>query len=237
MPTTSSTPTDKQKVADDLAERLREAILTGDYEPGTKLPPERELARTYGVNRASLREALKKLEHLGLVRIRQGDGTRVTNFMETAGLELVTHLLPLVSQFPDMLGDVLEFREHFGRLVARLACERRTDDDLARLEATALPPTANGGAELTPLDRFAADFQFYVALTRAVHNRVLTLLINTVRDVASAQAEMFSALIPAADEVARHHAAIVAAVRDRDAAAAEAEASRYLKSASQRIIG
>ena len=68
-------------MADEIVEQLRSLILTGQYRPGAKLPPERELARTLGVNRASLREALKKLEHLGLVRIRQGDGTRVENFM------------------------------------------------------------------------------------------------------------------------------------------------------------
>ena len=90
-------PVEKQRVAEEIVEQLRELILTGKYPPGAKLPPERELAKRLGVNRASLREALKKLEHLGLVRIRQGDGTRVQNFMETGGIELVSHLLPLAT--------------------------------------------------------------------------------------------------------------------------------------------
>ena len=77
-------PVEKQRVAEEIAEQLRSLILGGQYPPGSKLPPERELSKRLRVNRASLREALKKLEHLGLVRIRQGDGTRVQNFMETA---------------------------------------------------------------------------------------------------------------------------------------------------------
>ena len=86
------------------AEQLRSLILHGQYPPGSKLPPERELSKRLRVNRASLREALKKLEHLGLVRIRQGDGTRVQNFMETGGIELVQHLLPLASAAQPGLG-------------------------------------------------------------------------------------------------------------------------------------
>src|SRR6266576_1741703 len=70
-------PVEKQRVAEEIAEQLRSLILNGQYPPGSKLPPERELSKRLRVNRASLREALKKLEHLGLVRIRQGDGTRL----------------------------------------------------------------------------------------------------------------------------------------------------------------
>jgi DNA-binding transcriptional MocR family regulator len=108
-------PVEKQRVAEEIAEQLRSLILNGQYPPGSKLPPERELSKRLRVNRASLREALKKLEHLGLVRIRQGDGTRVQNFMETGGIELVQHLLPLAGGKPELIRDLLEFRRIFGR--------------------------------------------------------------------------------------------------------------------------
>src|SRR5881392_183818 len=118
-------PVEKQRVAEEIAEQLRSLILNGQYPPGSKLPPERELSKRLGVNRASLREALKKLEHLGLVRIRQGDGTRVQDFMQTGGIELVQHLLPLATgSHPELIRDMLEFRRLFGREVARLAAHR-----------------------------------------------------------------------------------------------------------------
>src|SRR5512147_2291020 len=120
-------PVEQQRVAEEIVEQLRGLILTGQYPPGSKLPPERQLAAELGVNRASLREALKKLEHLGLVRIRQGDGTRVQNFMETGGLDLMSHLIPLAQGgHVPLLRDVLEFRRIFGREVARLAAARAT---------------------------------------------------------------------------------------------------------------
>src|SRR6188768_1118564 len=127
-------PVEKQRVAEEIAEQLRSLILNGQYPPGSKLPPERELSKRLHVNRASLREALKKLEHLGLVRIRQGDGTRVENFMETAGIELVRYLVPFAqSAYPEIIRDALEFRRLVAREVARLAATRRQTDDLDRL--------------------------------------------------------------------------------------------------------
>ncbi|MGE5182932.1 MAG: FadR/GntR family transcriptional regulator, partial [Acidobacteriota bacterium] len=161
-------PVEKQRVAEEIAEQLRSLILNGQYPPGSKLPPERELSKRLRVNRASLREALKKLEHLGLVRIRQGDGTRVQDFMQTGGIELVQHLLPLGGGKPELIRDLLEFRRIFGRELARLAAARsaKDRDGLARLRALAdKADRTPGSAEL-----FDLDFEFYVAIAQMTGN-------------------------------------------------------------------
>src|ERR1051326_2812996 len=174
-------PVEKQRVAEEIAEQLRSLILNGQYPPGSKLPPERELSKRLRVNRASLREALKKLEHLGLVRIRQGDGTRVQNFMETGGIELVQHLLPLAGGKPELIRDLLEFRRIFGRELARLAASRQggmSKDGIAKLKALADRADQVTGA----LELFELDFDFYVIVAQLSGNQVMLLLINTVRD-------------------------------------------------------
>src|SRR6476660_8353191 len=129
-------PVGKPRVAEEIVQQLRGLILRGEYAVGDKLPPERKLAEQLGVNRASLREAIKSLELMGLVRTRQGDGTRVLDFMQTAGIELVSHLL-VGTGAPDLkvLLDVLEFRRWFGRETARLAAERATAEAKPRLVA------------------------------------------------------------------------------------------------------
>ena len=161
-------PIEKQRVAEEIVEQLRKLILTGAYNPGDKLPPERHLAKELGVNRSSLREALKKLEHLGLVKIRQGDGTRVQDFMLTGGMDLVTHLLsiPLAEggHHLELLREVLEFRRIYGREVARLAAERGGAEDLEKLKGIA-EQAANESLTLEQV--LALDFEFYVALTQA----------------------------------------------------------------------
>src|SRR5258706_15497340 len=95
-------PVGKPRVAEEIVHQLRTLILRGSYAPGQKLPPERRLAEELGVNRASLREAIKSLEQMGLVKTRQGDGTPVLDFMQTAGVELVSHLVLPVDGKPDL---------------------------------------------------------------------------------------------------------------------------------------
>lgn len=219
-------PVEKQRVAEEIVEQLRSLILTGQYPPGSKLPPERDLSKRLGVNRASLREALKKLEHLGLVRIRQGDGTRVTNFMETGGIELVQHLLPLAGRnHPELIRDMLELRRIFGREIARLAAHRCSGDSVARLRAIA----DKADAATTATEVFEIDFEFYVALTQVAGNTVMGLLINTVREGVRSYMPLLSNLTMSPESVRAHHRALIDAVAAKDPDRAGKAADDHLR--------
>src|ERR671916_2535267 len=80
-------------VSDDVFRRLTEQILGGAYEPGEKLPTQRALARDLGVNMASIREAVKRLEQLRLVEVRHGDAMRVADWRTAGGLDVIAHVL------------------------------------------------------------------------------------------------------------------------------------------------
>jgi GntR family transcriptional regulator, transcriptional repressor for pyruvate dehydrogenase complex len=218
-------PVEKQRVAEEITEQLRGLILDGKYPPGSKLPPERELSKRLGVNRASLREALKKLEHLGLVRIRQGDGTRVQNFMETGGIELVQHLLPLAAGNPELIRDLLEFRRLFGREIAKLVARRAAKDSLHRLEAIA--DRADAAATATEL--FELDFEFYVVMASLSGNQVMLLLINTVREGVRSFMPLLANLAAPQEAVRRHHRELLAAFAAGDPVAAGRIADDYLR--------
>ncbi|HWU86827.1 MAG TPA: FadR/GntR family transcriptional regulator [Kofleriaceae bacterium] len=221
-------PVEKQRVAEEIAEQLRSLILGGQYPPGSKLPPERELSKRLRVNRASLREALKKLEHLGLVRIRQGDGTRVQNFMETGGIELVQHLLPLAGGKPELIRDLLEFRRIFGRELARLAAARTpkvSEGGLAKLRDLADRADKVTGA----LELFELDFDFYVAVAQLSGNQVMLLLINTVREGVRSFMPLLANLAAPGEIVRKHHRELIAAVEKGDVAAAGRIADEYLR--------
>jgi GntR family transcriptional regulator, transcriptional repressor for pyruvate dehydrogenase complex len=219
-------PVEKQRVAEEVAEQLRALILNGQYPPGSKLPPERELSKRLRVNRASLREALKKLEHLGLVRIRQGDGTRVQNFMETGGIELVQHLLPLAGGKPELIRDLLEFRRIFGRELARLAAARSKDGEgIAKLRALADRADTVPGA----LELFDLDFDFYVAVAQMSGNQVMLLLINTVRDGVRGFMPLLANLAAPGDTVRKHHRDLIASIEKGDVNNAGKIADDYLR--------
>ena len=226
-------PVGKQRVAEEIVAQLRELILNGSYVPGDKLPPERKLAQELGVNRASLREAIKSLEQMGLVKTRQGDGTRVLDFMQTAGVELVSHLIPAGGKPNlDVLKDVVEFRRWFGREAARQAAERASDDDMAQLEAI-----ADRAVEATDaVDLLKIDFDFYVALTSAGRNRVMQLLINTMRSAVSSYAEFFAGFVPPPVAMRSHHREILRAMRARDPERAGHAADEHLRRAAEQVL-
>lgn len=218
-------PVAKQRVAEEIVAQLRGLIFRGVYAPGDKLPPERKLAEELGVNRASLREAIKALELLGLVKTRQGDGTRVLDYMSTAGLDLITHLLiPNGQPDVEVLGDVLEFRRFFGREVARQAALRADEDDLRRLVETAARPVEEGDAAAA----LRLDLDFYVELTRVGRNCVFQLLINTIRGAVLDFADFFSGLAGSLTSIREHHRALLDAIERRDGERASALSDAHL---------
>src|SRR3954471_10909813 len=121
-------------VSDQVFRILAEGILTGSYEPGEKLPTQRALAAELGVNMASVREAVKRLEQLRLVEVRHGDAMRVRDWREHGGLDVIAHVLFRAGGVDrSTLEGLLEARRLMLREAARLAAERRSDEQTARL--------------------------------------------------------------------------------------------------------
>ena len=110
-----------------IAAELRDEILRGQYRCGERLPSERDLAERYGVHRGAIREALKRLEQLGVARIQPG-GARVAP-IEEASLDVVEHLLDLEDPpDPQMVDQVLEVLSGLFSLAARGCAERASDE-------------------------------------------------------------------------------------------------------------
>jgi DNA-binding FadR family transcriptional regulator len=142
-------PVRRQSVADQVFGRLRDSILSGELPPDGALPAERELAARFGVNRHAVREAVKRLEQVRLVRVSQGVDTRVTDWRRHAGLDVAAQLAgaggPLA--VVTMTRDMLEMRACIGADAARLCAERADDEaratvvDLAEAYALIGPDT------------------------------------------------------------------------------------------------
>ncbi len=227
-------PIGKQRVAEEIVQQLRSLILRGHYATGDKLPPERKLAEELGVNRASLREAIKALEQMGLVKTRQGDGTRVLDFMQTAGVELVSHLVAGTADgvpSVEVLEDVMEFRRIFARDVAFMAAEKASAEDIARLEDI----VKRGENELTAEDLLKIDFEFYLEITRAAKNRVFQLLINTIRAAVQSHAMFFAQVSPPAAVIRKHQRDVVNAIKAHEPEKASKAVNDYLYKAQEML--
>jgi DNA-binding FadR family transcriptional regulator len=163
-----------------VAEQIQAKILDGTLRAGDRLPPERELADTLGVNRSSVREALKKLEQLGLVASHQGSGTRVRS-VEDANLEVLTQLLFLDGR-PNLpwIRDFLDLKEALGPGVTRLAIERASERDIESVVEQlqrAMDPAISDSEYLE------AALEAQEALIHASHNRAVLQLWNSLRRV------------------------------------------------------
>lgn len=128
-------PPARRRIHEAVAEQLRDAILDGRFPAGSKLPPERELAGEFQVNRTSVREAVKVLEGLGLVHVRQGDGAIVQPLTE-ASLSVLPYVIHRDGRTDTQaLADVTEVLMPLFFEMARLALERHRPEQLAALRA------------------------------------------------------------------------------------------------------
>lgn len=223
-------PVQKTSVADQVAEKLRTAILGGRWSPGQSLPSERDLAEQFAVNRSTVREALHRVESLGLVEMKHGESTRVRDFLVEAGLELLPYLIaPKGTPDPAMIGDLLELRVMLLAWTAGRAAANATEPALARLEAALSELRAAKTAE----EAQRLDFVFFEVMVEMTGNKVLGLLSNAVRSVYLQNRQMFVAMYtPGLFDLTAHEAA-VAAIRNRD----EVAAARAMETSASAALG
>ena len=217
-------------VPDHVFAQLREAILSGRYRPGERLPSQRALAADLQVNMASVREALGRLEQLRLVEVRHGEPTRVLDWRRSGGLEALA-LRGSVDE--TLLGDLFEARRLLLAQAARLAAERRSEE-----QAASLDELARAVAD-APDDRSAllADWEFMATLVEASGNLVFQLVMNSVRELYLPHADAFKSLVSHRAELARHYARAAETVRNRDADAAAAALDELTGEQARGMIG
>jgi DNA-binding FadR family transcriptional regulator len=199
----------RSTASEELFLLLRDEILTGRYAPGEKLPPQRALAREYGLNATTVREAIKRLEQLRLVDVRHGDAMRVADWRTASGLDVVAHVLfDTRGLRRDVLRSLMEARRFLLASAARLAAERRTDRQADELLALA----RMAAREQT------ADFTFFAGLVEASGNLVFQLILNSVRPVYFEHAAFFDGLVTPEQEALYVRAAQAVAAGDAEAA-------------------
>ncbi len=161
-------------------DQLREQILGGELLPGTVLPSERALCEMLKVHRGAVREGLKRLAQARLIKISQGADTRVLDYRETAGTELLPELIvgPSGTLDAKVVRGMIEMRALMGPELARLAALRGGPKELARLESITAE-MARSASDLPALHRLVIDF--WEVLTDASDNVPYRLIFNSFR--------------------------------------------------------
>ena len=219
----------RESLSTEISRKLLDYLLAGHVGPGERLPPERKLAEVLGVGRGVVREALKSLTLLGLLEVRQGDGTYVKR--------TDSELLPQAIEWGLLLGtprilDLIEARRHLEVIVGGLAAERRDEEDLTELRSL----LAEMRSAMGDADRFVrADVAFHLRVAEAAGNDTLYQIMLNIRSLLQVWiARVMHAASdyhPSLDD----HVPILEAIEARDVPAARVAVAAHLERATDRL--
>jgi GntR family transcriptional repressor for pyruvate dehydrogenase complex len=218
--------------SEEIRRQIEDAIRSGDFAPGERLPSERELVETFGVSRVSVREAIRSLEAVGLVRVYQGRGAFVSDRRSGFGEPMARWLEIHRDEALELLG----VRGALDEYAAQLAADHAKASQLEAIERanTAFAAAVDAGAPAAEL--VIIDIDFHIAIAEAGGNR---LLYDLLSDLHSYLAESrYVALLPAnrPRQSAAEHESIVAAIRARDSDAAVAAAANHIASVRKVLV-
>ncbi|WP_010274137.1 FadR/GntR family transcriptional regulator [Paenibacillus senegalensis] len=223
------------KIYEVIADQIKEQILEGKLQPGTKLPSTRELSESYGVGRSTVREALSALKAMGLVEIRQGEGSYIRR------LEADDLPMPGLESFlltKETVLELLEARQALEAANAALAAVKRTEEDLQQLKAI-LDEMEQYLGEEQQGEKY--DLLFHMTLARATHNPIMVRLLETISgqvELAIRQTRRLQlySKTPAATRLWLEHKQIYEAVQKQDAELAQHQMKLHLYYVEQVLV-
>lgn len=223
----------RRPVPDVIAERITALIAAGSLRPGDRLPSEPALAGQLGVGRSSLREAIRKLQTLGVVEAKRGTGTFVREPPEG---DPTLRFLRWRAEEGFAIAEVLEARIGLEVVAAGLACLRSTADDLEVLDQRNVEhEAAHVAGDLAAVVR--TDQWLHAALIRAAHNEVLEQLYAPLVGRLVEFRRRTLALAGMPERSVTDHRRVIAAIRARDPAAARQEVVRHLGTLYREVRG
>ena len=199
----------REALPDQTAQQLQALIMSGELQPGDRLPTEKELCERLGVSRTVVRESMKLLDAIGLVKVRHGVGV----FVIKPDPNILSVPIGLVAELGQRaVEDLQEVREILEPQIAALAAQHATKQDIEKLEEAVqkMDKTLTNSQEFVE-----ADLLFHSTLSNATKNNLFQILVHSIVDV-SQQARYISTQSPGAVERAQfHHRNILNAIKNR----------------------
>ena len=216
-----ATPVKRVSISEQISQQIKEQIISGELKPGDKLPSEHELCQMYQVSRTSVRQALANLTSLDLIETRFGEGSRVK---EIGSGTVMTPLLSHTFLSEKSMVELIEMRQVMEPNVARLACEKASEEDVAGLQELYEQMVAHQD----DLQQFARlDCDFHNEIARISQNSYLLKIYEIIADVLL---HAFSDIVSKRGNEAglKYHKQIVEAFTARDAVRARDAMSEHM---------
>jgi len=202
-----------------IIDQIKSLLRERHYAPGDKLPSERELSEQLGVNRNAIREAIRALTLMGVIQTRPQSGSQLSTNLEGM-LRLPFEFLMLMLR--PSYDELQELRELIEVYAAGRAAERRTDDDIARIEAALEGIRVGNEPENIGTHRGAPNRHFHRTVAAATQNRLLEYVLFCLLE---ARSDYIRGVVPSGTgrpERLQEHIDMLEAIRAGDAEAARA---------------
>jgi len=222
-------PVLKQSLSDSLAQRIRGMIQRGDYTLGDRLPPIMEMARRFGVGHPTIREALKKLETMGIVEIRHGSGVYITRSEEVLVLASPGYSGTVTKK---LLLDLIHTRIPLEMHSVSEAIKNATLEDLVALRRT-LTTAGQNLANDEVLNE--VNMSFHRQIARASGNAVLTQLLDVLHDLFTEEQRLILGIFGSRERDHQEHLDILEALERRDEQLAVERMRKHLEGVADSI--
>ena len=216
-------PLERTTLHEQIVEKIKAMIEDGTLKPGDSLPSERELARDMEVSRIPVREALKMLEFMGVIEIRHGRAAVVRGLGQAAMIDTINLVL---ESGPNELYEMNQARIILELGAAKLACEKRTETDIAHMKEILDRMEAEIDRGCNVVD---TSMEFHMALMRATKNKILCSFMMLFRDLLRESRSISLSRPERPREALGEHKAILQAVVDRDSALAASVMELHIK--------
>jgi GntR family transcriptional regulator, transcriptional repressor for pyruvate dehydrogenase complex len=212
----------KNRVHEEVAKQIERLILS-KLNPGDKLPAERELAEQLGVSRSSIRDAMRRLQVIGLVEARQGAGNIVREISPDA---LVSPLANVIAHKRQLVGELLDFRLMLEPPLAARAAGHATPEQVAQMEEILRRQDKRVRAGELAVEE---DSQFHYSIALASGNSVVLKVMDVVMDLLRETRSRSLQSEGRPQKSLAGHKRILAAIKRRDAEAAEAAMRQHIR--------
>lgn len=217
-------------LVDHVVSSVLASIASGEFNRGEKLPTLSAIKKNLAVSTSTVREAFKRLESLGIVEIKQGNGTYVRDFSIN---RLLAKVLPILKLDYIQLNDLVEARMIVESETARIAAERASDESIAKLYNT-LSDMKSIGDDYEAYSQL--DQEFHIEIAKATGNAFLVDFILLLRDIMKKQQE-YIAQFPDVRKISQiYHERIANAIGSHDSVEARLAMEEHLSNFSKRLF-
>ncbi|MBP1708706.1 MAG: GntR family transcriptional regulator [Deltaproteobacteria bacterium] len=219
------------RISDNIVAQIKNAIFTGIYRPGDKLPSEAELKSLFNVSRVPLREALRSLEEMGLIHIKSGVAGGA--FVAEMEPKLVSDSLSNMMRLGKVnIQDVWEFRTLLEPSIGRLAAHEATDWDIKQMEELVMTREKAVKARKAPV---VSNIDFHLAVARSTRNPLVTLVMATIEEILMEHMKRFTFSLSDHQHINKFHREILEAIKKRDADRVDVLLRDHLSDTKERL--